>query len=121
LSEETKTYALYALQLTEENVIKAMPERFMRATPDYILIYTDEEQPQKSVQIGIDDIRRLTNADREWLSVCNLAVIRDEMARNEPQILERLSSTINYIEAALKEAANANKNEKEPNDEQHGD
>ena len=121
MNEESKTYALYALQLTEANVIRAMPERFVRATPDYILIYTDAEQPEKSVQIKMEDIRRLTNADREWLSVCNLAVIRDEMARREPQILERLSSTINYLEAALKEAANADKKERELSDEQHDD
>ena len=97
-----KTYRLFALALTQENVERAYTERFSRITRGYVLLYTSDEAPENGVEIGIEEVNRLTNADYSWLSDCNLLILADAAKEHESEIAGNLSKQLDVLENALK-------------------
>lgn len=97
-----KTFKLYALPTTPETIEKAAAERFSRATARYVLIYTHEQAPSNSTEIGIEEITRLTKEDSDWLADCNFLILSDEMKRNEREIAGEIEKKLNDLETALK-------------------
>ena len=97
-----KTYRLYALPLTQENVERAYGERFSRITRGYVLLYTQSEAPEDAVEIGIEEVNRLTSADYAWLSDCNFLIVADAAKEKEDQIAGDLKKKLEVLETALK-------------------
>lgn len=101
-STPTKTYRLYALPLTQENVEAAYGERFSRVTRGYVLLYTYNDAPVNGVEIGIEEVNRLTSADYSWLSDCNCLIVADAAKEKEAQIAGDMKRRIDALERALK-------------------
>ena len=97
-----KTYRLFALPMTEENVAQTEMQRFCRATPRYVLVYTDGNAPDGSVEIGNDDLHRLTQGDKNWLTDCNFIILAQELKQNENAIATDVGKRLEALEEALK-------------------
>lgn len=104
MSEEKKTvYRLYALAYNEESVKAAMVNRFSRISGGYVLLYTDAEELENSVEIGEADAYRLNPREREWLKECDLAILAEEVKANAEKIAEDMRRRVARLEAALRE------------------
>ena len=95
-----KKYRLYALPATEETVRKAEKARFSRITVDYVLIYKIGRM-DNAVEITESEAHRLTEAERQWLQDCNLALIAEKTKDNMSGILMSLSQKVDALEKAL--------------------
>ena len=104
--DATKTYRLYALPLTGDNIALAAAERFSRATPTpepgYVLIYTHSEPPRGAQEINEERTALLSQADIRWLFDSNAAIVAEEIEKNKPEVLKNLSARMETLEAELK-------------------
>ena len=99
---ETKTvYKLYALAATYENVLAATAEKYYRITADYILVYTSGSAPANSVEFQDEDASRLTESERQWLYGINLELLQEQIAKETPQIVERLGRILAELEKGV--------------------
>ena len=98
---DVKPYRLYALLAIRENVDYVVDEPFVRVAGEYILVYTDGEQPPYSMEISEDIIRKLTPADMNWLWECMIAITMQNLKTEEAQQMQRLSETMVALEQAL--------------------
>ena len=98
---EVKPYRLYALLAIRENVEFVVDEPFVRVSGEYILVYTDGEQPPYSIEIDEDIIRKLTAADMNWPWDCMVAVTMQNLKTEEAQQMQKLSETMVALEQAL--------------------
>lgn len=99
------SYHLYAMPTKPETIDGMGIQRFSRVTPEYTLVYTDGEKPMQSVELSEDDAVRLTKADESWVRNCNILLIREEIERQKPEMLKRISETMERLELILKEAS----------------
>lgn len=100
-----KSYKLYALPLTNENITLAADERFSRATPapapGYVLVYTGNEKPHGAHEIKENDAELLTVADKQWLFDCGVAILAEEIEMQKPEILADLNARIDSLRSEL--------------------
>lgn len=105
-NDATEKYRLYALPLTNDNILIAAHERFSRATPTpepgYVLIYTNGEKPDGAVCIDADHASLLTAADARWLLDSGAALAAEELEKHKPEVLKGLSESIEALEEELK-------------------
>lgn len=97
-------YKLYMTRMTDEALAAFENEPFVRATSQYILVYTEEigEHPFPAAEItGEMAEARLTEAETKWLLSCNIAIINSELVKNAPKVMEGLSAKIDALENAL--------------------
>ena len=107
-----QTYRLFAMPVGAKEIEAAEKERFARITPLYVLVYTDSAPPtDNSVEITEDDVERLSGSDRDWLLLCNMALIAEDAKRREKEISSTLGEKIERLERALEEASNKNERE----------
>ena len=105
------TYRLYALRNNEENMKLASKHRYSRVTAGYVLIYEkdpgiiDDCVKSSYIIIREDDIARLTERDKEWLTSCNMTILFEEAAKNEDIVLNNINETLQKLEEALKAEA----------------
>ena len=83
----------------------AIKERFSRITPQYILVYTTKQPPQFSVAITPEDMNRLREGDRQWITDCLLAEAAALLKAREPELLTTLSTRVTALEQALRQEA----------------
>ena len=102
---ENKTYRLYALPISAENVDATAAARFGRITGSYALIYTDGEAPDGALCLGKEHEGRLTDNDRTWLRDCNLVIIAEAMKQDETRICGEISDELELLEQRLREEA----------------
>ena len=96
-------YRLFALPYTAETMKEAERERFVRATADYILIYTNKrKKPENCAEITENEVYRLTGPETMWLYDCNVALILEETRKNAGAVAQNLSDRLDELEAALK-------------------
>lgn len=94
---------LYALPYNEKSVKVAMGERFSRISVGYVLLYTDAEAPEGSVEIGEADAHRLNTREREWLRECNFILLSEAVKANAEKIAEDMRERVERLELALRE------------------
>ena len=103
-----KTYRLYALPLTAQNIGIAATERFSRATPTpepgYVLIYTCGEQPQGATEIDESKSALLTQQDLRWLMDSGAAILAEEIEKNTHKVFSNLSESVERLEEELARA-----------------
>ena len=95
------TYALYAMELSHQNVKIAATYRFCRLTPFYILVYTDRDKPENAINVEQTETHRLTEADNQWLEDCNTAILAEKMKEHEAEIAAEMMERIERLEKAL--------------------
>lgn len=99
--KENSVYRLYALKLTQENIGAALEQRFSRIASGYILVYTAGNAPEKSIEIDGKELKRLTNADENWIMACAATLLRERLKKDEPKAMERLSRMVDQLSDAL--------------------
>lgn len=99
------SYHLYAMPTKPETIDGMGPQRFSRVTPEYTLVYTDGEPPKQSVELSEDDAVRLTKADESWVRNCNITLIKEEIERQKPEMIRKISESIEKLETILQELA----------------
>lgn len=72
-------YELFGMKPMEENIAWATEHCFCRATPSYLLIYTKDGQPEKSIPVQVG---QLTAEDLMWLQSCNMEIIQETVERS---------------------------------------
>lgn len=100
--EAKKTYKLFALPLSAKNIDAAAGARFSRATARYVLIYTHDTAPENSVEIGIEEVSRLSKEDYDWLTDCNFLILAESAKENESKIAADISKRLDVLESELK-------------------
>jgi hypothetical protein len=108
-NDAKKTYRLFALPMTTDSVARITKERFCRATTRYALVYTADTAPENSVEIGREELHRLTQGDQDWLTDCNFLILAEELKRHETDIAGSIDAKLEAFAEALK----AEKNKKE--------
>lgn len=111
MSEENSTkpsYKLYAMEATYDNVLVATKEKYYRITADYILVYSAGEAPENSVEFTDDDSVRLSDSEMQWLFDINVELLQEQIAKETPQIVERLSAYLNQLEKGVTEHGKPN-------------
>lgn len=94
------TYKLYALRTTPENIDAYGTERFIRATGEYLLLYTDKEKPENSIEV---EGKHLSDADSKWLLDCNALLIIEHFQEQEEQIANAMGERVEALESLLRE------------------
>lgn len=90
-------YKLYGLKPTTENIYRASRYGYYRATPEYLLVYTEGRKPPNSILV---DPEQLSVDDAAWLRQCNLGIIAQtvnasrDIQKNMTAFLERLESEL---------------------------
>ncbi len=97
-------YKLYAMELNRDNMRSAATERFSRATPFYILVYTNGELPENGIEIINDDKKRLTDEDERWVQDCNLIILAEQAKKNETKIAQDMQKRLEQMEQILEQA-----------------
>lgn len=72
-------YKLYAMKPTAENLTQAA-KGYYRATPGYLLVYTHQRKPGKSVDVKVE---QLSAGDLAWLEECNRKILMDTVNRDQ--------------------------------------
>lgn len=80
------TYRLFAMPMGKDSMDTAAKERFSRATASYILVYTDGDAPENSVEISGENQKRLSEQDERWLLDCNLIILTELAKAHESEI-----------------------------------
>lgn len=97
-----KTYRLYVLKPDADGIGAAVKERFYRATPRYVLVYTAGEIAAKHAEITENEAHRLSKGDAEWLRGCFVVLAAEELKKRESEIAAVVSERLNALEVALK-------------------
>ena len=100
---ENKIFRLYALSVTPYNFYHAVERRFSRILPEYILIYTDGDAPERSVEVTQEHIHRLTKEDTRWIMECAGYLLMERLEKEKPAVAKHLSDMIDALGAALEE------------------
>lgn len=110
MTEQTEKikYRLYATETNGRTLSALYKQRFSRITQNYTLIYTDGEQPEASVEVAGDDLRRLSVADVEWLADCNVVLLMDKTKEREGEIAGRMEDMIQRFSLELEKEAQSN-------------
>ena len=106
-------YQLYVMPTTGENIDIASGERFSRITLQYILIYSDKEQKANAIPVNGVDLKRLTEADIQWVNDCLVMLFAEAIKKHPKDLKSSLENKIKALENALK--AEAEKLQKEDN------
>lgn len=111
MSEEKKkkiTYRLYVTRTTEEVINAATDLRFVRITPKYTLIYSQNKNIMQNIFhsidytiIGDEELPRLSSADKDWLLDCNFTIIAEEAVKNKDLILQNMTDALKVLEQEL--------------------
>ena len=105
MSEDKRTYRLYALPLTVESIEFAVSQKYSRITPypqpGYALIYTDGEQPKSSTAITSENEKLLSEDDVRWLAESGAAILAEEAQKEQPEMMKAISDRIEALEAEL--------------------
>lgn len=101
MSDAITTYRLYALPPTWDSILLAVNERFSRATPSYVLIYTAGKQPDGSQQITEDNQKLLSSDDQTWLLESGAMILAEEAAKQQPILMQNLSERVGALEKEL--------------------
>lgn len=91
---------LFAGPTTAEATAQTEGHRFSRVAASYILVYTDKPKslPEGFIEIEESDAHRLTDADRQWLTDCQNALIVEHIKDNTPKMMERLNQLLSLVE-----------------------
>ena len=95
-----KRYRLYAMKVTPENMSLAHQERFARITPEYVLVYTKHKHTVFA-EITDENVKILSDKDRQWLMDCNMALIAEEVVNGKNDFVAEMSVKIAELEKAL--------------------
>lgn len=97
---KTVRYKLYAMRPEKADTV-ANTERFTRVTAGYALLYTAKRKPKDSVEV--DDLKRMTEADVNWLYQCNMTLLREYAEKHEEEVGIAMGSFFERLEKELKE------------------
>ena len=84
-----------------ENAEKVLQEKFHRITQNYTLCYTEKTDIKDAVEIKVEDFDSLSDADKEWLSECNISIMqtleeehKDSIEQSKLQFLKELDENL---------------------------
>ena len=120
---EKRAYRLYALAVSKQAVDEAMKQRFSRILPEYILIYTQEVARNGWVEVGEENLYRLTKEDSDWVMQCAAALFLERLKQSGFEVSKRLGEMVDKLSAALDEERkklSSNKEEKAHGDTERG-
>ena len=105
MAARKKVYRLYAMERTRKNEEAAYAIRFYRISMGYILIYmTGRKRPEGAIEVAGEDLNRLTDGDRLWLTDCNMVILAEAAAKSgmTPQETEKhWTTTLDRLEREL--------------------
>ena len=109
-NEKKLAVRLYAGPTTAEATAQTEGYRFSRIAASYTLVYTDNpnDLPEGFIEITEAEAHRLTDADRQWLTDCQTALIVEHIQEQKPVIEQRLNELLNIVEQITKEGGGAN-------------
>lgn len=107
--KEKKPNRLFAMQPTPRAIGMAERFRFVRITPEYMLVYAPPRKPAGSVEITERDLHRLTTADETWLVDCVAALAAESILKSEGKGLKKMGHMIDQLETELKAELDATK------------
>lgn len=124
MSEKKKkkiTYRLYVTRTTEEVINAATDLRFVRITPKYTLVYSQNKNIMQNIfhsidytTIGDEELPRLSSADKDWLLECNFTIIAEEAVKNKDLVLQNMTDALKVLEKELEK----NRNDTEASEEE---
>lgn len=92
-------YRLYELASTMR-VLEAVQEkqRFFRATPDHVLVYTRGRKPEGGTLVK--NVAALCATDKAWLEGCNI-IIAEELLQKSQEAQGKMTAFLSSLEKEL--------------------
>lgn len=107
--KEKKPNRLFAMNPTPVAIRAAEKFRFVRITPDYMLVYAPPKKPVGSLEITKKEMHRLTTADEMWLVDCVAALAAESILQDQGEGRKKLGNMIDQLETELKAELDAMK------------
>ncbi len=97
----------------ENNVAIASKYRFQRITPNYTLVYGEEEpKDAKCTEITANDISNLSREDFQWLEDANLILIREFADEHKEAQVKSFEKFLKELDKNVKEELKARDGER---------
>lgn len=110
--KKTIAYKLYAMMTTEKNVAVATQYRFQRITPNYILVYGENDPDGVSyTEVKANDLANLSRRDLQWLEDANIVLIREFTEEHKEPQAKSFASFLQELDKNIKEELNGERNE----------
>ena len=106
-------YKLFAMLTTEKNVAVATQYRFQRITPNYILVYgEDDPDGVDYTEVTANEIQNLSRRDLQWLEDANVLLIREFAEEHKESTNRSIVNFLQELDKNLKEEIDGERNEK---------
>lgn len=106
-------YKLFAMLTTEKNVAVATQYRFQRITPNYILVYGEEEPDGVDyTEVTANEIQNLSRRDFQWLEDANILLIREFSEGHKESQEKSFAIFLQELDKNLKEEIDGERKEK---------
>ena len=98
---------------TEKNVAVATQYRFQRITPNYILVYGEEEPDGVDyTEVTANEIQNLSRRDFQWLEDANILLIREFSEVHKESQEKSFAIFLQELDKNLKEEIDGERKEK---------
>lgn len=105
-------YKLFAMLTTDKNVAVATQYRFQRITPNYILVYGEEEPDGVDyTEVTPNEIQNLSRRDFQWLEDANVLLIREFAEEHKEPTARSFANFLQELDKNLKEEIDGERNE----------
>lgn len=95
-------WRLYAMRPTDQNIKRALKERFHRITTKYVLVYTGEKLHDADIaEIGQEDYHALSKDDTEWLNEANMELLQEFQSNHADTIQQAQVDFLKEFEREL--------------------
>ncbi len=104
-SAKEKVWKVWAMPFGEDTSREAQSFPCCRITKDYILVYSPQPPEGAAVEVGAEELYRLTGQDNDWLLGALLEQLGRRMKEEEKEIQSRLREKVEQLAAELQKEA----------------
>lgn len=98
-------WKVWAMPFGEDVSREAQTFPYCRITKDYILVYSPRRPESAAVEVGPEELYRLTRQDNDWLLGALLERLGRRMKEEEKEIRVRLREKVEQLAAELQKEA----------------
>lgn len=97
-----KRFCVFALPLSEENIIYAQKQIFSMISPNCVLIYTDKKRVKGGQKLKVSE---LNQRDQAWIQTCQDSIVAD-ILENDTETGERMMRFLDCFAEELEKVKN---------------
>lgn len=98
-----KRFCVFALPLSEENIIYAQKQMFSMVSPNCVLIYTDKKRVKGAQKMKVSE---LNQRDQAWIQTCQDSIVQNVL-ENDSETGERMMRFLDCFAEELEKVKNS--------------